>query len=471
MYLRLFPLPLLALLAVGCGEPPGHDHGGEPGTPAAAATDSHAGHDHGTGITLPDSVQKNLGITWASVEYRVVQGVMRMPGRFESEAGARRIYAAPVAGQIDVLVKPFQRVAAGDALYRLHAEDWQRLQVAIAEGCNDGCGGECGSVSTAARALAAGERHADAVGQALRVWSARVETLTVLDRQVGGKAAELAEAATRVADLTIQSAEADRTLIRLRRDAEGLAALRLRQLMAQAAAMTGLSVERLEALDSTGRPTWMSLEALVVHAASAGVVEGEILPSGTWIDARTTVLAITDPTEVRLRAAGLQADLPRLVDGMRAHIIATDPAVPGSVLATVVLGPVADAKDRSVDLIARPERGAALPAWVRPGVTANLDVVLSGNAEEELAIPVAATIRDGLKTILFRRDPEHPDQVTKVDADLGASDGRWVVVQSGLKEGDQVVLSGIYPLKLSQQAGGTQAGHFDPDGTFHTGSH
>jgi len=136
-----------------------------------------------------------------------------------------------------------------------------------------------------------------------------------------------------------------------------------------------------------------------------------------------------------------------------------------------VIGPMADSIDRSVELIARPAEGAGLPVWVRPGVTANLEVVLTGSPEDELAIPVAATIRDGLTTIYFRRDPEHPDQVTKVEADLGASDGRWVVVQSGLKEGDQVVLGGLYPLKLSQQQGGTQAGHFDPDGTFHTGKH
>ena len=54
---------------------------------------------------------------------------------------------------------------------------------------------------------------------------------------------------------------------------------------------------------------------------------------------------------------------------------------------------------------------------------------------------------------------------------LTKSDGRWVVVQSGIKEGDQVVLGGIYPLKLSQQEGGAQAGHFEADGTFHTGKH
>jgi multidrug efflux pump subunit AcrA (membrane-fusion protein) len=151
--------------------------------------------------------------------------------------------------------------------------------------------------------------------------------------------------------------------------------------------------------------------------------------------------------------------------------VAADPAVATQIPATFLIGPVADARDRSVELIARPIPGTAMPAWVRPGVTAHLDVVMDGRPEEELAIPVAATIRDGLQVIYFRRDREHPDQVVRVEADLGARDGRWVVVQSGLKEGDQVVLGGIYPLKLSQQTGGAQAGHFEADGTFHIGTH
>jgi hypothetical protein len=482
MHLRTVCIPTFAVLLAGCGAGNHHapaDDGHGHGT-TAAVTDPHAGHDHGSGgIDLSATVQKNLGITWATAEYRVVQGVLRMPGRFEAEPSARRPYQSPLEGRIEVLVKPYQRVAAGDPLYRLHSEAWQRLQLAIAEGCNDGCPDGCGSAGVAARNLAAGERQADAVAASLQAWSTRATVLARLEAEVGGKSAELAEASTRVADLTVQMAEAQRQLIRLQRDAigpdgtaaTGMAAIRLAQMLAQAAAITGLTRQELEALDERGVPLWMATESPIIRAASPGLVEGEVLPSGTWIDARTTVLTVTDPTGVRLRAAGLQADLPQLSDGLQARIVATDPALTTALPATLVIGPIADAIDRSVDLIARPVAGTSLPAWVRPGVTANLEVVLAGSQEEELAIPVGATIRDGLDTVMFRRDPRHPDAVIRIAADLGTSDGRWVVVHSGLKEGDQVVLGGIYPLKLSQQQGGAQAGHFEADGTFHTGKH
>ncbi|MEK7415347.1 MAG: hypothetical protein AAB263_18730, partial [Planctomycetota bacterium] len=420
---------------------------------------------------LPKAAQQNLGITWATAEYRIVQGVVRMPGRFEAESTARRAYRAPLAGRIELLVKPYQRVAAGTVLYRLYAADWQRLQQALADAT--------AAVIAAAEQHAAAVEHVAALDGAVSLWSARLATLDKLGQELGGKAAERAEVAGRVAELRISLAEAKRELAAAARQAFGAdghaecgqARMRLHLLLAQAAQLTALPEAELAASDSHGIPAWAAITALEFRAAFAGVVEGEVQASGGWADANAHVLTVIDPTGVRLRAAGLQADLPRLRDGMTARIVAADPAVTQSIAASLVIGPVADAIDRSVELIAHPVAGGTIPVWVRPGVTANLEVVLSGTADEELAIPVAATIRDGLKTIYFRRDQKHPDRVTKDEADLGASDGRWVVVQSNLKEGDQVVLGGIYPLKLSQQESGAQTGHFEADGTFHTGKH
>ena len=453
------PIVLFLLVLAACGgDPP-------PPPSTAPAADPHAGHDHGSGaIALPEQVQRNLGITWATAEYRVVQGVLRMPGRFEAESTARHTYLAPASGRVELLVAPYQRVAAGMPLYRLHAAEWRRLQLELAEAQV--------AVEAAPARLAAVEEQIAALEAAIGQWRKRQEILERLGRELGGSATEVAEAAARSAELHVDLAQARRDFADARSQAgeSGQARLRQRLLLAQAAQLTGRSEAEL-VVASNGLPLWAALPAVEVRARGAGLVEGEVHADGTWAEAHEAVLTVTDPTGVRLRAAGLQADLPRLRDGLPARIVASDPAVAVAIPATLVIGPVADAIDRSVDLIARPAPGSALPAWVRPGVTANLEVVINGGADEELAIPLAATIRDGLKTLFYRRDPRDPDAVVAVEADLGARDGRWVAVLSGLKEGDQVVLGGIYPLKLSQQQGGSQAGHFDPDGTFHTGKH
>ena len=482
---RILLIPTLALLIAGCGadahtDKDGHNHGAP--AAAAAAPDAHAGHDHAghdhaghdhgsEGVALTATVRENLGITFVKSEYRVVQGLLRLPGRFESEPSARRAYQAPLAGRVEVLVKPYQRVAVGDPLYRVASAEWNTLQRELAEASV--AAGLAGERYTAAQA------HIQAVEQAATMWRERATNLERLAKEVGGKAAELAEASGRAADLMVQQTEARTRLAEVKSEAQGangspeggLAAIRLRNLLTMAARVTGLDVATLTA-DSGGRPRWQTIDEPVVLALAPGVVEGEVATSGTWLEGRATVLTITDPTGVRLRASALQSDLSKLRDGLPARIIGADPQDPLRLPAVMVLAPTADAVDRSVALIARPTADAVVPANVRPGVAALLEVAISGSADEELAIPVAATIRDGLKVIFFKRNRTTPDIVEKVEADLGASDGRWVVVNSGVKEGDEVVVGGLYPLKLSQQEGGAAgAGHFEADGTFHTGKH
>jgi hypothetical protein len=41
------------------------------------------------------------------------------------------------------------------------------------------------------------------------------------------------------------------------------------------------------------------------------------------------------------------------------------------------------------------------------------------------------------------------------------------VVNSGVKEGDEVVLEGVYELKLAGGGKATGGGHFHADGTWH----
>lgn len=114
--------------------------------------------------------------------------------------------------------------------------------------------------------------------------------------------------------------------------------------------------------------------------------------------------------------------------------------------------------------------------WMRDGVSAHLELVVDGSAKPEIAIPVACTVRDGLETVFFRRDPRNPDRVTRVVAEVGPSDGEWVVVYGGVMPGDEVVRDGIYELKLSGEGkpptdgdGRPQIGHFHADGTWHAG--
>jgi hypothetical protein len=96
-------------------------------------------------------------------------------------------------------------------------------------------------------------------------------------------------------------------------------------------------------------------------------------------------------------------------------------------------------------------------------------VVTNGSGGEELAIPLRCVARDGARAIIFRRDPANPDKAIRMEADLGLDDGRWVVIRSGVAEGNEIVLDGVYQLMVATSGTITKGGHFHPDGTFHEG--
>ena len=116
--------------------------------------------------------------------------------------------------------------------------------------------------------------------------------------------------------------------------------------------------------------------------------------------------------------------------------------------------------DRTIEVVLIPQTTAP---WARAGVSGFAEIVLDDTEDAVPAVPASSVIQDGLKHVVFRRDPADPDQVIRLDADLGVNDGRWVALESGVKPGDEVVLDGVYELMLTGSGSMQQGGHFDPD--------
>ena len=190
---------------------------------------------------------------------------------------------------------------------------------------------------------------------------------------------------------------------------------------------------------------------------------------GAFADSPSLVVSTIDPTQVRFRAIALQADLVRLGTAKTGRIVPpTTPGIPigDGVDSSIMIGLEAHPEQRTVTLLATP---AESRAWIRPGVSAFLEVVAETTERPALAIPRSAIVKDGITHVFFRRDPKDPNKAIRVEADMGVDDGRWVAINSGLSLQDEVVLDGAFELKLAtQQSGVTQkGGHFHADGTFH----
>ncbi len=419
----------------------GHDHGAGGGAQGAAPTNR---------IDIPGSVRQNLGVTFVKVERRNVAQTLRSPGQFELLPTARREYRAPLGGRVELLVSQYQKVEAGTALYRVDSAAWRDLQEQIAS--------TQATVDSMGPLREAHKFHETSLADKVRLWEERLKQLEDLRTAGGGSAAQFTEARA-----TLNATQAELADV-MEKDAE----LRAQQKQAEAQ-LRALQARRELLARSAGCATEEGM-GYTVCAVAPGVVERVGVTPGGLVEENGEVVGTVQPEEIRFRARGLQSDLGRLRDGLKCRIA---PPQGGSIELQDVMegelqiGLAADADERTVDLIVRP-RG--VKGWARAGVAAHLEVTLAGGGEE-LAIPLSAVVRDGAVPVIFRRDPANPDKAIRMEADLGIADGRWIVVASGVKEGDEVVVGGNYQLMLAMSGSSPKGGHFHSDGTFHEGSH
>ncbi len=453
------PLAVIVMLA-GCDR--GHDHADDHGhdhstTNAAAPGDSEPPPTNPNIIAIPDSVRQNLGITFARAEYRRVVDTLRVPGRFELLPTARHELRAPFGGRVELLVKQYDRVEAGQVVARISSPEWHRLQLELEE---DGAAvvKARAELSIAEQSLIEGQSKA---------------------RLLEDRIAQLQQAEVRRTEIESDLAGARSALPRLeaevaaKRAAFHAAEHHLPLAEAAAASQLGISREQLlEDVDTPEgtRPRWQAMALVEVRAVDGGLVESIALADGGRVDALGVILTTIDPTQLRFRAVALQADVHRIREGQAASVVAPADSRdrrPEPIPGTLHLSPDADANQRTLDVILTAD---AWPSWARPGVSAMVEIPRSDSGEE-LAIPTGAIIQDGLQKVFFMRDPKNPDQVVRTEADLGPTDGEWVVINSGLGEGDELVLHGIYELKLASSAqggsGAPKGGHFHADGTWH----
>lgn len=411
-------------------------------------------------IDIPATVRSNLGITFAAVERRQLASTIRVPGSFELRPLARHEYRMVLPGEVELKVNQYQKVKVGDLLFRFRSPKWPELQHEIIASEQ--------SIASAKAAISVARAQIEEVQQRVELMKERLDAL--------------ADADIKNADLQTKAKEIQGTLPRLRAELNQtettLANARRNREHALHVAASATRIEELrlsEIIEHEGAqvPAYQTIDWIEVRATRSGIVETLALTDGAFAEATSLVLSTIDPTQVRFRALALQSDLARFDGGAKAMV--TPPASPSvamddGVPAEMTIGLEAHPEQRTVALLATPTEPRD---WIRPGVSAFLEVNVDSTDGYALAIPRSAIVKDGIVHVFFRRDPEDPNKAIRVEADMGVSDGRWVAINSGLSLSDEVVLNGAYELKLaSQQSGVSQkGGHFHADGTFHAEDH
>jgi len=423
----------------------------EPAADDCCETEAGAEGASSGGIAVPPGVRENLGITFASVAPRPVAATKRVPGQFELMPTARQEFRAPLGGRVQLEVEQFQRVDENELLFSIDSPEWRKIQHEAVEAE--------GEITMAMAALDVARAKLDEVRATLARQEARLENLSNAGVRKADLESEVTTLRSSVPRLTAEIRAKEANL----REAHEHYASRLNAL----STVTGLSIETLRD-EANGEAAWRSIGALPVRAQQAGVVETIDINHGGWLEAGELALRVLDPTHIRFHAEAPQGDIALYRDGQTARIVppqggtvALDAVMSG----TLMTGLTAHERDRTVSLYVTPDR---IAPWAKAGVGGFVEVYLTEGAEAQLAIPSKAIIQDGLEHIFFRRDPKNPDRVLRVVADMGPTDGRYTVLRSGAMEGDEVVLDGVYALKLTGSGQQAPPGyHYHADGSLH----
>jgi len=460
---------VLALVCLaGCAKGPAER------APTTAAETTRAPTDR---VDIPATVRSNLGITFARTEVRNVARTIRAPGRFELAPQASREYRTMLAGRVELHVEQYDQIEPGALLFTLDSPQWRELQQRLNETESKLLQAKA-RVETFGPLLAAHEQHHEELKKSVAIWKERVEQLegtresgVVTDEEFARVRVALATTRAELAEVLEKEAELGSRKVEV--EAERNAAReRFELLIMNAGSLLGIPAEKLTETDASsafGHPRWREIRLVEVRASGPGVVESIGLTNGSWAAETSLVLTTAQPDIIRFRAMGLQSDLPKFSDGASAWIV--PPRSPGidigdAVNAQLTIGLEAHPDERTITLVATPSERRA---WMRAGVSAFLEVVVESSGGKALAIPRSAIVKDGIAHVFFRRDPADPNKAIRVEADMGVDDGRWVVINSGLGLGDEVVLEGAYELKLATAESGAaqRGGHFHADGAFH----
>lgn len=440
-------------------------------------------------IDINPSVRQNLGITFAKVQSRAVARTLRLPGRFELLPTAMREYRALAPGAVELLVEQYQTIQTGDPLYRIDSPSWRELQGELANAHADITLAKA-NVDSIPPLLEAHENHHTEIQKAIDLWTTRIATLEQLESVGGVRGDEVAQARASLATARVDLAETlEKEAELVARKTQYTASLqaataRLDFLFQSASSLTMLSTADLQAPSNSNPdlPLWRTLTTIQVRAIAPGIIDTVARTSGAVVNQHDQILTSIQPHQLRFRATSLQSDLSRLSSGQRASVVAISdaPSTPApsastftSLTGLLTIAPTADSQRRTVELLLTPDLSSdtQMAPWARAGVSAFLEVVTSGSAGEELAIPLKCVARDGTAAIIFRRDPADPNKAIRLEADLGLDDGRWIIINSGVAEGNEIVLDGVYQLLVATSGSITKGGHFHPDGTFHEEGH
>jgi Cu(I)/Ag(I) efflux system membrane fusion protein len=244
-------------------------------------------------------------------------------------------------------------------------------------------------------------------------------------------AGDMIKAGAPIADITVPGWASDQSEYLLLKNQEGSS--QLIQGVRERLRLSGMPEAMLKAVDASGRVQ----TRLTIQAPLSGVITSIDVYPGMNVDKNMTIAVIQGADPIWATAEVPEGDIHMLSEGSRIRVAV--PAWPEQVfypLSSTVL-PQASPDTRTVPLRLSLDNRQGL---LRPGMSASIR--LRGSGGEALLIPTQALIDLGDEKRVIVRNPQGRFVPRLVQA-LRSSREKTAII-SGLEEGDEVVVSGLF---------------------------
>lgn len=240
----------------------------------------------------------------------------------------------------------------------------------------------------------------------------------------------------------------------------------------------GLSEEQINAMQQQDKPS----ERVTLSAPIGGIVIEKQGVPGMYVEAGTQIYRVADLSQVWVVLQAYEKDLPWLTVG--AHVVLTFEAFPGEKREGKIdfIEPVLNDMTRTAGVrvfldntdgrlkpqmlataIAHSGMESMMPMEEMEGMDHSKHGASGANGEmktgaERIVIPASAPLITGTRAIVYVKvpDTEKPTFEGR-EVVLGPRTGNYYIVESGLKEGELVVINGNFKIDAALQLAGKQS--------------
>jgi Cu(I)/Ag(I) efflux system membrane fusion protein len=221
-----------------------------------------------------------------------------------------------------------------------------------------------------------------------------------------------------------------------------------------------LTDEQIEEIEKSGNANPL----IEIKANTNGVVMSKNVNQGDYINPGSVLLNVANLSEVWALFEAYETDLPFLKVGDKLDF--TLQSIPGKTFSGKIsfIDPLLDANTRTAKVrVVASNSGMQL----KPGMYASAEISAPlKSSSEEIVIPKSAVLWTGKRSIVYVKQPnvETPAYLLR-EVELGSSLGGDYVVNSGIEEGEEIVVNGAFTIDATAQLEGkrsmmnTESGH------------